>query len=106
MNHTVAPGRRSTRQRPTKPFLVLALAMSAAGLASAQGLPEPEASGIEHVVVVTMENRSFDHLLGWVPRADGRQEGLAFLDEDGNRRRTSRLAPDYQGCASRPGSLL
>ena len=31
-------------------------------------LPRPEKSGIEHVVVVMMENRSFDHLLGWLPR--------------------------------------
>ena len=27
-----------------------------------------------------MENRSFDHLLGWVPRADGQQAGLWFTD--------------------------
>ena len=27
-------------------------------------LPNPESSGIEHVVVVTMENRSFDNFLG------------------------------------------
>src|SRR5213083_2847682 len=30
-------------------------------------LPNPENSGIEHIVVVTMENRSFDHFLGWLP---------------------------------------
>ena len=41
-----------------------------------QPLPSPEASGIEHIVVVMMENRSFDHFLGWVPGADGRQAGL------------------------------
>jgi phospholipase C len=34
-------------------------------------LPAPGDSGIDHVVVVTMENRSFDHFLGWLPRADG-----------------------------------
>ena len=32
-------------------------------------LPDPDASGIEHIVVVCMENRSFDHFLGWVPNA-------------------------------------
>ena len=30
-------------------------------------LPAPGRSGIEHVVVVMMENRSFDHFLGWLP---------------------------------------
>ena len=30
-------------------------------------LPAPDVSGIEHVVVVMMENRSFDHFLGWLP---------------------------------------
>ena len=29
--------------------------------------PPPADSGIEHVVVVMMENRSFDHFLGWLP---------------------------------------
>src|SRR5689334_15054845 len=47
-------------------------------------LPPPEFSGIEHIVVVTMEGRSFDHFLGWHPDADGRQEGLSYPDRDGN----------------------
>ena len=33
----------------------------------------PSASGIDHIVVVMMENRSFDHFLGWLPNADGVQ---------------------------------
>lgn len=53
---------------------------------------------IEHVVVVMMENRSFDHYLGWAPGADGRQAGLAFADEGGASVATFPLAPDYQGC--------
>jgi len=32
-------------------------------------LPNPGNSRIDHVVVVTMENRSFDHFLGWLPNA-------------------------------------
>ena len=40
-------------------------------------LPSPEHSGITHIVVVMMENRSFDHFLGWLPGADGQQAGLA-----------------------------
>ncbi|MGB8004424.1 MAG: alkaline phosphatase family protein, partial [Gaiellaceae bacterium] len=46
--------------------------------ADAALLPRPGRSGIEHVVVVMMENRSFDHLLGWLPHADGKQAGLKY----------------------------
>jgi phospholipase C len=61
-------------------------------------LPKPGKSGIEHVVVVMMENRSFDHLLGWLPGADGRQAGLTYTDNGGQSFPTYPLAPDYQGC--------
>lgn len=67
-------------------------------LASALGNRAPESSGIEHVIVVMMENRSFDHMLGWVPRADGKQAGLKFTDNDGASHHTRSLAPDFQGC--------
>ncbi|MCU1376462.1 MAG: non-specific phospholipase, partial [Actinomycetia bacterium] len=60
-------------------------------------LPRPAASGIEHVVVVCMENRSFDHYLGWVKGADGRQAGLTFPDQHGAPRSTHHL-DDRQGC--------
>jgi phospholipase C len=53
-----------------------------------RGLPDPRHSGIEHVVVVMMENRSFDHILGWLPDADGRQNGLSFATPDGRRHKT------------------
>ena len=46
-------------------------------------LPAPEAAGFEHVVVVMMENRSFDHFLGWMPGANGKQSGLTYLDSKG-----------------------
>jgi phospholipase C len=55
-------------------------------------------SSIEHVVVVTMENRSFDHLLGWLPGANGRQAGLTYTDASGASHGTYPLAPDFQGC--------
>lgn len=61
-------------------------------------LPKPNKSGIEHVVVVMMENRSFDHLLGWLPGADGRQAGLTYPDRTGAAVPTQPLAPDFQGC--------
>ena len=60
-------------------------------------LPDPTLSGIEHVVVVMMENRSFDHLLGWLPNANGRQAGLTYLDSNGNPHATQRLSY-YVGC--------
>src|SRR5262249_4941665 len=52
----------------------------------------------EHVVVVMMENRSFDHFLGWVPGADGMQRGLTFTDKQGQRHETFELAPNFQNC--------
>ena len=61
-------------------------------------LPAPDASGIDHIVVVMMENRSFDHYLGWLPGADGRQAGLCtYPDRDGVAHPTHHLT-DYQGC--------
>jgi phospholipase C len=66
------------------------------GLSAA--LPVPGESGIDHVVLVMMENRSFDHFIGWAPGADGRQKGLTYIDSAGAAHETYRLAPDYQGC--------
>ena len=67
-------------------------------------LPNPKKSGIDHVVVVMMENRSFDHFLGWLPHADGKQAGLTYLDANGVPHQTYSLAPDFQGCSMRdPG---
>jgi phospholipase C len=54
--------------------------------------------GFDHVVVVMMENRSFDHMLGWLPGADGRQAGLTYTDAAGAPHATHALAPDFQGC--------
>jgi phospholipase C len=53
---------------------------------------------IKHIVVVMMENRSFDHLLGWHPTADGVQAGLDYTDSAGNASSTHALAPDFMGC--------
>src|SRR2546425_3865565 len=70
----------------------------AAASAGPAALPAPGDSGIDHVVVVMMENRSFDHFLGWLGPADGRQKGLTYPDLDGNLTPTYPLAPDFQGC--------
>jgi phospholipase C len=49
------------------------------------------------VVLVMLENRSFDHLLSWLPGADGRA-GMTYLAPDGNFYPNYPLAPDFQGC--------
>jgi phospholipase C len=68
-----------------------ALAVGASGTARAAAAVasssdprvDPARSGIEHVIVVMMENRSFDHMLGWLPGANGIQAGLTFVDHEG-----------------------
>jgi phospholipase C len=61
-------------------------------------LPAPRNMPVDTIVVLMMENRSFDHYLGWMPGADGRQQGLTFTDKQGNAHQTRKLAPDWQGC--------
>ncbi|MEA5454159.1 alkaline phosphatase family protein [Sinomonas sp. JGH33] len=61
-------------------------------------LPTPATSGIDHLVVVMMENRSFDHFLGWLPGANGKQDGLTYTDRYGIQHGTYHLS-DYQGCS-------
>jgi len=67
-------------------------------LPSSAALPNPADSGIEHIVVVTMENRSFDHFFGWFPNADGKQAGLTFVDKKGVSHATHSLSGDNTGC--------
>src|SRR4051812_31227102 len=62
-------------------------------------LPSPRNLPIDTFVVLMMENRSFDHYLGWLPEADGMQDGLTFADASGRRFGTHRLTDDFQGCA-------
>jgi phospholipase C len=67
-------------------------------------LPTPSEAPFDTVVVLMMENRSFDHMLGWLPGANGRQAGLSYRDVDGVAHPTWALAPDFQGCEHRdPG---
>jgi hypothetical protein len=52
-------------------------------------------SGIEHVVLVMMEYCSLDHMLGWLPSANGKQDGLTFFDRGGVPHQTHQTpAPD------------
>jgi len=59
---------------------------------------QPGATQIQHVVVCMLENRSFDHLFGWLPNASGRQAGLSYVDTEGNSHATFPLASDFTGC--------
>ena len=83
-----------------------ALAGAAAGSAltlpasaAATQLPDPAASGIDHIVVLMMENRSFDHMLGWLPGANGVQAGRSFVDTAGTTVASHPLTL-FQNCAS------
>lgn len=65
------------------------------------GLPAQPAgkdAPFDTVVVLMMENRSFDHLLGWLPGATGRQDGLKFRDVTGAAQPTWAIGDDPQGC--------
>jgi phospholipase C len=72
-----------------------------------QSLPSPRNMPIDTFVVVMMENRSFDHFLGWMPKADGRQAGLTYKDSTGKSFSTHPLVgtkAGYQGCGfNQPG---
>jgi phospholipase C len=72
-----------------------------AAAAQRQALPRPRNVPIDHVVVVMMENRSFDHYFGWVDAADGEQH-QQFLDpatgEQVATRHASSLEAEWQGC--------
>ena len=61
-------------------------------------LIKPSEAPFDTVVVLMMENRSFDHVLGWLPGADGRQQGLTYPDKNGVEHETWPLKPDFQGC--------
>ena len=112
---TPADGERSDEQLGRREFLA-----RTAGLAGLAGLatvlpaetlisqaakvqtrgsfPSPRNIPVDTFVVLMMENRSFDHYLGWFPGADGRNRGLRYPDAGGRQHATHRLAPDYQGC--------
>src|SRR5882672_2856145 len=85
-------------------LLASALAVVVAGCATTPS-PEVEArrtaglKQIEHIVVIYAENRSFDHLYGTFPGADGIKQATAEqtiqLDHDGTPLKT--LPPVYVG---------
>jgi phospholipase C len=75
------------------------LAAPVFGSALGDQLPPPAQSGIDHIVVLMMENRSFDHMLGWLPGADGVQAGRSFVDTAGQMQESFPLTL-FQNCQS------
>jgi phospholipase C len=75
------------------------LVQAAAAKQAKTHLPGPRNLPIDTFVVLMMENRSFDHYLGWLPNADGRQAGLSYTGREGQTEATHRLTGDFQGCA-------
>jgi len=71
--------------------------LSQTAASAAPALSPHGSNGVEHVVVLMMENRSFDHFLSWLPGADGRHD-MTYLSADGNVYPNYALAPDFQGC--------
>ena len=110
MTGPVGGGSQTCRDDCSQPPCFLAGAAGAAltvsgldALAARTGaadLPAPGVSGIDHVVVVMMANRSFDHLVGWLPEADGPQAGLAYPDASRKLVPTYPLAPGFAGCST------
>jgi phospholipase C len=71
-----------------------------AAAASRSRVPGPRTNPIDHVVVVMMENRSFDHYFGWLDRADATQD-MTYADASGTAvptRHASTLEAEWQGC--------
>src|SRR5205823_4350867 len=58
---------------------------------------EPDDAPFDTVVVLMMENRSFDHLLGWLPRPTA---GMRASTTDGHKHRTDNLGSDFTGCGN------
>ena len=79
------------------------LAEAAGANAWRNPLPSPRNTPIDHVVILMMENRSFDHYFGWLKDADGRQR-QSFPDATGQpipTRHFSTLGTggtQYKGC--------
>jgi phospholipase C len=84
--------------RPVAMAAVLLILILSAPSADARTRERGVRKRIQHIVLVMMENRSFDHLLGWHPTADGKQAGLTYTEDAGNTLSTYALAPEYMGC--------
>jgi len=65
------------------------------------GITDPKKAPFDTVVVLMMENRSFDHLLGWMPGVNGKQAGLTYPDLHGKPAHTAPLGNHTQACGDK-----
>jgi phospholipase C len=74
--------------------------LAEAARAQVTGLPSPRNLPLDHVVVVMMENRSFDHYFGWLDGADASQDETyrTPTGEQVETRHASSLEAQWQGC--------
>ena len=81
------------------PVIAAALLLAACGHRPAERAPAAGLDQIEHIVVIYAENRSFDHLYGLFPGADGIAQATAAqktqLDHDG--KPLAALPPVFEG---------
>ncbi len=68
---------------------------------SVGGISDPSKAPFDTVVVLMMENRSFDHLLGWLPGVNGKQAGLAYPGYKGGTATTAPLGSNTQACGDK-----
>jgi phospholipase C len=71
---------------------------SAPSTTSPSAHPAGKDAPFDTVVVLMMENRSFDHLLGWLPGANGEQAGRTYRDATGAVSQSWAIGEDAQGC--------
>ncbi len=66
-------------------------------------LPDPNTSGLDHIVFLMMENRSYDHFLHWLPGGDGIRDQIFIDPESGEAKATENWGAggrgDFHGCA-------
>jgi phospholipase C len=65
------------------------------------GITDPSTAPFDTVVVLMMENRSFDHLLGWMPGVNGKQAGLTFPGYKAGTHSTFALGSNTQACGDK-----
>lgn len=91
----------ATTHLSRRDFLQRAALVTGAGILGCKSsivFPQPVTPGsLDNIIIVTMENRSFDHLLGWLPGADGKQSGLSYPDRAGVMQPTHHLT-SFDGC--------